>query len=198
MEERKIQNYIHLYPGCRIETIDGPGINLGHYWPDVWLKEGRIEPNGVVVAFPKKKGNRHGLHLVVMNYNQCVLRPIPLTRIKQEDAIALIKLTNSSFINPRPIRATCSDTGIGFYVNVGGRDLEHRLRFHELNPAQFHFLIQHGYDIFGIGDMKIEHIGRLEPKPTALSTKPKPHAKKTTRTRVQKKNAGRKTNKRGR
>lgn len=71
--KRNIKDYIQLYIGCEVEILSEKGrkINLGLYYPDVWTKEGNLEPNGVNVYYPEHK------KVYAMNFNQVklVLRP---------------------------------------------------------------------------------------------------------------------------
>jgi hypothetical protein len=185
--EKKIEHYIHLYPGCRIETVDGPGVNLGHYWPDVWLKEGRIEPNGVVVGFPKQtKIGKHSAFgppykIVIMNYNQCVLRPTPLTEMTYSHQCELVKLRSAVFlaVDPLPMQNSFGFR-FTFEYSSNRRRREDTISFSDLNQEQTLFLLQHGYDLFRIGEMKLNPTKHAKAKRTV---------KKAVRASSKKKNA---------
>ncbi len=83
---KDIKNFLHLYLGCEVETVDGNGINLGHYYPGVWTRDGNTEPNGINVFFTEIK------KVYVMNYVQCKLILRPLSSMTEEEADRIIAI----------------------------------------------------------------------------------------------------------
>lgn len=81
-----MEKFVQLYVGCEVLTVDGDGVNLGNYYPEVWLKEGRVEPNGINVYFPRLQ------KVYVMNYGQCKLKLRPLDDITPDEFSEIKKL----------------------------------------------------------------------------------------------------------
>lgn len=117
MEKSKdIKHYIPLYHGCELQTVDGIAINLGLYYPEVWLKEGRIEANGINCYFPETNT------FVVMNFGQCKIRSRPLSDITKTE-MGIVDEIVSAYDADDALEAIKGMAGATLYLTKNGFDV---------------------------------------------------------------------------
>ncbi len=87
---KHIKDFIQLYIGCEVtvcaEKENGGKINLGLYYPEVWTKEGNLEPNGIDVFYPDTK------KVYAMNFNQVQLILRPMSDMTESERLNCLRM----------------------------------------------------------------------------------------------------------